>query len=146
MFVVKGDQVSFLLEDGEEFFLPERHVVIHDPLNRLLRNCDFFFVGYSSFKEGMSFSDTELQAIVLHYYGPLPMSEIDVEVPLKGWKPQKRRVKAIRYRRVGDLAALYHHKYNEPQPLFEHGRKGNPTAWRLSPPVCIADRSGFVFP
>lgn len=143
--LAKGGTVSFILEDEEnELFVPRTHLMIHDPLGELVRSCDFYFVRGTYKGDHISDSDTEMRELSLSYYGSLDeLCEVEVEIPSEGWE-FLCNVRKIRYRREGDLADDYQHKYASPQPLFFHETYN---AWKVvHPDHCVANHRGIVHP
>jgi len=143
--LAKGAVVSFILEDMErELLVPPKHIIVHDPLNELLRSCDFYVVPFEFSHTGISHSDLEMRQLAENYYGDLSdLCEVNVEIPEEGWEFLVN-VSYIRYRREGFLADDYQHKYAFPQPLYYH--QGNDSYRLASPDSCVANHRGFVHP
>lgn len=143
--MAKGSTVSFLLVDKKhELFVPRTHVIVHDPVDELLRSCDFYVVAFELRRTGISHSDLVMRKLAEDYYGSTKdLCEIGVEIPEDGWN-HLTDVTHIRYRREGFLADDYEHEYAFPQPLYFHAET---ESYKLaSADHCIANHRGFVHP
>jgi hypothetical protein len=143
--LAKGSVVSFLVEGNEyELFVPRAHLIVHDPMDEILRSCDFYVVPFDSRGTSISDSDLEMRALAKKYYGNLDdLCEVGLEIPLEGWEFLVN-VTHIRYRREGFLADDYQHKYAFPQPVYYNDACDS---YKLaSPDHCIANHRGFVHP
>lgn len=143
--LTKGAVVSFILEDKKhELLVPPTHIIVHDPIDEVLRSCDFYIVPFKFDHTGVSHSDAEMRRLAEKYYGTLDdLCEVGVEIPEEGWE-FLTDVQYIRYRREGFLADDYQHKYAFPQPLYYNEGFD---AYRLaSPDSCVANHRGFVHP
>lgn len=144
--IVKGDSVEFVRTgDGHVFRAPTALVLVHDTKGSYLRKCDFYVVAYTFRSCSTCKADAKALQEAERYYGSgAPLETGSLDLPRGAWK-SLFSIDAIRYRRKGEHADHYQHRYASPQPLyFLDGR--SPSFRIRSPDGCVANERGFVYP
>lgn len=133
MWLIKGREISFDMDDGETIELPKSFGMIHKP-----STCRVYFGPYEKTRESVS----ELNQAQKLYFG----SDYDgliayIDFPRGSWQPVGR-VDAIFYDRPGEHIDYYRHQFKKSVPLSVSGR-----FHRLSlPGGCVVNDRGFVDP
>lgn len=142
--IIKGDEVSFLRPDADEYFCPPTFVILHDVTGKDLRRCDFYIVrAQAGTGDDLIVSDSVYDTAIAYFANDAELKEILVDIPGGPWN-RIGEVHAIRYRRKGKHAGDYEHPYDPPVVLYRCER---PHAYRLRlPDSCIVDERGFVSP
>lgn len=136
MWLIKGREISFDMEDGESLSLPKAYGMIHSP--DTTRRCHVYFGPYKSTRKPVS----KLPQIARAYFGDRYEGTIaEVDIPEGSWRPVGRAT-VIFYDRPGEAGDYYRHEFAQPIPLSTNGK-----FHRLSlPEGCVVNDRGFVKP
>jgi hypothetical protein len=136
MWLIKGREISFEMDDGQKIALPKRYGMIHNP--KQSTKCVVYFGPYERAGESV----TQMPRIASLYFG----SDYDarggyIDLPEGKWD-RVGNVNVIFYDRPGEHSDYYRHEFKEPVPLSRNGEY-----WRITlPKGSVVNDRGFVSP
>jgi hypothetical protein len=136
MWLIKGREISFDMEDGETIALPKAYGMIHSP--DTVRKCHVYFGPFEKTRQ----IESELNQTAKKYFGDDYDGRVAyIDIPSGSWR-SAGRARVIFYDRPGQYSDYYRHEFSEPVPLSVNGR-----FYRLSlPDGCVVNDRGFVTP
>ena len=136
MWLIKGREISFDMDDGETLVLPKAYGMVHSPDTAKKRYV--YFGPFQKTKKPVS----DLPQLAHAYFGNDYKGHVaSIDIPDGSWR-SVGRVTVIFYDRPGEHADYYRHEFSTPVPLSSNGR------WhRLSlPEGAVVNDRGFVRP
>jgi len=136
MWLIKGSNISFELDDGQSLALPKRYGMMHNP--KQTTKCLVYFGPFDRTQENVA----QVPRIASLYFGSDYKARVGyIDFPRGKWDPVGN-VSRIYYERPGEHADYYQHPFNEPVPLSRNGEFHRITL----PKGSVVNDRGFVSP
>jgi len=115
--IVKAGEIDLDLDNGNTVVLPSGYGMVHDTTGEYLDKCSLFFGPIETTHR----TPSEVPSDAREYFGNDYVVRIAlIDVPEGKWKLVGHATE-ITYYRPGEHEGDWHHAFESPQPLFEHG-------------------------